>query len=382
MPKTVDSLALPLSPPGVSTALTVHRYGRPGARPKVYVQGGLHADEPPGMMAALALIGRLDALAEDDAVRGEVVVVPAANPIGLGQRVFDAPVGRFDLGGGGNFNRHYPDLVDTVAGRVGDALTPDADRNVALIRQALSAALAERRPATLADALRHQLLALAIDADIVLDLHCDSVAPVHIYLGTPLWPAAQDLARRIGAQVVLLAEVSGGEPFDEACSAPWWRLADVLSAGAERPVPPACLAATVELRGQADVSDPFAARDADALIAFLQDRGVVAGTPPPAPDLTARVGPLAAVDHVSAPAAGLFVPAVRHGDAVEAGDIVGRIVDPLAPDPAAAAAPVRAAAEGLVFTAVDRFVVRAGDVVLKIAGDRPLAGKGSRLLTA
>ena len=197
------------APPGTEVALTVHRYGRPGARPKAYVQGGLHADEPPGMLAALHLLRRLDSLAEAEAIPGEIVVVPAANPVGLGQRVLDAPVGRFDLAGSGNFNRHYPDLVDTSAARIAGRLTGDADANVAVIRRALKAALAERRPATLADGLRHALLGLAIDADIVLDLHCDAAAPVHLYTGTPLWPEAEDLARRLGAAVVLLAEGIG-----------------------------------------------------------------------------------------------------------------------------------------------------------------------------
>jgi len=382
MPKTVDRLPLPFAPPGTEVALTVHRYGRPGARPKAYVQGGLHADEPPGMLAALHLLRRLDSLAEAEAIPGEIVVVPAANPVGLGQRVLDAPVGRFDLAGSGNFNRHYPDLVDTSAARIAGRLTGDADANVAVIRRALKAALAERRPATLADGLRHALLGLAIDADIVLDLHCDAAAPVHLYTGTPLWPEAEDLARRLGAAVVLLAEVSGGEPFDEACSAPWWRLREALAVGAETPFPAACLAATVELRGQADVRDALGERDADALVAFLQDRGVVAGEAPPAPALDAAVVPLAAVEMVTAPVAGLFVPAVGPGDPVAAGDIVARIENPLAENPAAAAVPIAATAPGRVFTCLDRFVVLAGDVVMKIAGDRPLPGKGGKLLTA
>ncbi len=49
--------------PGSTHTLTVLTFGTPGARPHVHVQGGLHADEGPGMMAARMLADRL-ALAE------------------------------------------------------------------------------------------------------------------------------------------------------------------------------------------------------------------------------------------------------------------------------------------------------------------------------
>ena len=61
---------------------------------------------------------------------------------------------------------------------------------------------------------------------------------------------------------------------------------------------------------------------------------------------------------------------------------MARIENPLAENPAAAAVPIAATAPGRVFTCLDRFVVLAGDVVMKIAGDRPLPGKGGKLLTA
>ena len=119
--------------------------------------------------------------------------------------------------------------------------------------------------------LRHALLTLAHDADLVLDLHADNQAVVHLYIGTPLWPDAADLAAELGARAVLLAEISGGNPFDEACSGPWWALARRFP---EAAIPPACLAATVELRSNNDVDDRLAEDDAQALMRFLMRRGV------------------------------------------------------------------------------------------------------------
>jgi predicted deacylase len=70
---------------------------------------------------------------------------------------------------------------------------------------------------------RKTLVALAFDADCVLDLHCDNEAVVHMYTETACWPAFEPLARLLGAQAVLLAEGSGGLSFDESLSGLWWR---------------------------------------------------------------------------------------------------------------------------------------------------------------
>src|SRR3546814_20893581 len=111
-------------------------------------------------------------------------------------------MGRFELGGSGNFNRHYPDLTSAVAGKIAGRLGADAVANVALIRAALKEALAGIAPVTEADHLRHTLLSLSIDSDIVPDLHCDDPAPRHVYLGPPPWPLRSGArGERGGSQV-------------------------------------------------------------------------------------------------------------------------------------------------------------------------------------
>jgi predicted deacylase len=380
MSSSVHHLPVAGTLPGTARTLTVRRYGHAGTRPKAYLQAGLHADEVPAMLVAHHLIRRLDAAQAAGAIHGEILVVPLANPIGLDQYVFDRPMGRFDLGGGGNFNRHFPDLSQDAAERLRRALGDDAAANVPRIRSALAEVLAARRPQTGVERLRHMLLELAIDADIVLDLHCDDEAPMHVYLGTPLWPDAEDLTRQIGARAVLLAEISGGNPFDEACSSPWWRLPAIL--GDDKPIPPACLAATVELRGLADVSDDLAARDAANLIAFLQRRGVVAGDPGPLPEPCGTATPLAGVDMVAAPCAGIVAFRVGIGDIVREGDIVADIIDPAADDPLAGRTPVAARTSGMVWSRLTERFAHPSDIIAKIAGPEPLPGKGAFLLTA
>lgn len=380
MTRTTTQIPLPTVAPGTSRSLTVHRYGRPGARPKAYIQAGLHADELPGMLAAHHLLQRLDALNAEGAIRGEIVVVPAANPIGLSQSVLESHVGRFALDGHGNFNRHYPDLAADAAQALAGRLTQDAGENVALVRAALLAALEAHRPVDEVATLRRTLLGLSIDADFVLDLHCDNQAPVHVYMGTDLWPDGEDLSRQFNADLVLLAEDSGDNPFDEANSAPWWILKRLL--GDAHPLPPACLAATIELRGQADVDDTTAAADADALVRFLQRRGLVAGDPGPLPAARCQATPLAGNEMLRAPVAGIIAYARPLGAQVKRGDHVADIVDPMAQDPAAARTPIHAGVDGVLWSQCIHRLARPGDIVAKIAGAEAIEGRGSNLLTS
>ncbi|MCZ7597185.1 MAG: hypothetical protein M5U09_04700 [Gammaproteobacteria bacterium] len=64
---------------------------------------------------------------------------------------------------------------------------------------------------------------------------------------------------RLCCEAVFLADVSGGNPFDEAVSRPWFELAAHFPGA---PLPPAPLSATIELRGAADVDEALAERDA------------------------------------------------------------------------------------------------------------------------
>ncbi len=50
MTHAVAQVALIPMSPGTARSLTVHRFGAPGARPKAYLQAGVHADEIPGLL--------------------------------------------------------------------------------------------------------------------------------------------------------------------------------------------------------------------------------------------------------------------------------------------------------------------------------------------
>lgn len=376
--KSVETRVLPQTSPGTRRALTILRYGLTGGRPKAYLQAGLHADEAPGYPVLQALIEKLDEASERDAINGEIVIVPAANPIGLAQWRDDMLQGRFDFVNSINFNRQHHDLIQELIDSIGPQLSENAEQNVKAIRTRSGEIIAALQPQDEAATLKLLLLSLSHDADIVLDLHCDLDALLHLYIGTPLWPAAEDLAAQMGAEATLLAADSGGTPFDEANSRPWWVLAEHFT---DYPIPPACLAATVELRGLSDTDPDMIEGDSDNLFGFLQRRELISGTPAPLPELINPATPLTGVDYVKARSAGIIVYLKKPGEWVKEGDTVARIINPLPEDNVQKVVEVKSRTDGLLFSRnVDRFA-RPGKIIAKIAGAKALCEAEGNLLT-
>ena len=365
--------ALTQGTPGVAIELQSLHFGTPGAGPKATLQAALHADEIPGLLVAHHLRARLAALEAEGRITGEIVLVPVANPIGLTQRVLGSVEGRFDLASGENFNRHYADLFDAVATQVEGRLTDDATRNVALVREALREAAAALPERSTLESLRRTLLGLSIDADIVLDLHCDSEAVLHLYTETSVWPQVEPLARLLGCEAALLAEVSGDHPFDEACSTIWPRLAERFG---DKPLPSACVAVTVELRGEADVSHGLAERDAQALIAYLAWQGVIAGAPGELPAGRCEATPLAGSMPVSAPHGGVVVYLREPGARVSAGERLADLIEPMT----GLITPLLSPVDGVFYARETRRFVPAGTSVLRVAGREAL--RQGKLLTS
>ena len=357
---------------GHQTTVSSFHFGVPGARPKVYIQASLHAEELPGMLATHHLRALLEQAEREDALQGEVVLVPVANPIGLGQRLDHKSMGRFELGTSENFNRNYPDLASAVFPRVQGRLGLDPCSNVALVREAVASFVQGWQPATPLQSLRKTLVGLAGDADVVLDLHCDFEAVVHLYTETPCWPQIEPLARLLKARAVLLATGSGGQSFDECFSGLWWQLAEQLAIANEGrqplcPIPQACASTTVELRGETDVTHTMAGADARAIFSYLQHLGVLAGDLPPLPEPSCAATPLAGAQTVKSPTTGIVVFCARPGDYLKAGDPVAEIIDPIANTTFT----VQAEVAGVMYARTHQRYAMSDDKLGNIAGSEP-----------
>jgi predicted deacylase len=354
---------------GVHKTLTSFHFGQSGCGPKFYIQASLHAEELPGMLVAYHLRGLLQAAEAAGTIRGEIILVPVANPIGLAQRVDHKAMGRFELDTSENFNRHYPDLMKAITTTVRELLGTDGAANVSLVRAAIGDFLRAMQSQTELQSLRHMLLTLSHDADRVLDLHCDCEGVMHFYTEEACWPALEPLARLLGSEAILLAKNSGGGPIDECLSGVWWQLANTMAAeGRSVALPQGCCTTTIELRGEGDVAHAWAEADAKALFAYLELEGAIACAQAPiVPPLKCQPTPLAGSETLKASAAGVIVFAAQVGDRLEVGDLVAEIIDPIAHT----AQRVTAGVAGVFYARVHERYAVAGAELGKIAGAKP-----------
>jgi uncharacterized protein len=373
MPHARTRISLPQMTPGTGRHLVVHRYGRAGARPKAYLQSSIHANELPGAMALHHLMPMLAEADRRGRIRGEIVIVPCVNPIGLSQLVGNNHLGRYDFNGRENFNRNWHDLAPDVAGRVEGRLGRNGEQNVTLIRKAALAALADLKPMNELQTLRIEAMKRSIDADIVLDLHCDAHAALHLFASGTDWPGpARELAADIGAEATLY-----NEPFPESLTfsgvngALWPRLAAKFPHAS---IPMACLSATIEYRGQHDVNHALGADDAKRLFRFLTRRGLISGRAGTLPRLKAEGTPMGGMDVGYAPRTGMLVYHLGPGARVRKGQAVCEVIDPHDARGAKARVQVVARTDGILFSRrLDGRLTWPGMVVFRIAGAKRLA---------
>ncbi len=360
-----DRLELPTASLGTRRRVTVHRFGTPGARPKAYLHAALHAQELPGIVVLEHLIGLLADADAQGRVTGDIVVVPFANPIGLSQQIMMESQGRYDLDTNRNYNRGFPDLVESVAEVLQGNLTDAADANVALVREAMGTAIAERRDVREVDVLKLHLLGLSHDADFVLDLHSAWEALLHLFVTDVNWPDAADLARQIGAEVVLIDRGNRMMTFKSAHSLLWKEMAARFPG---HPVPPGALTAVVELRGQRDVDDHLTRPDADNLFHWLRRRGLISGSPGALPEARCEPVSTAGLCRMLAPEGGVLVYSRDLGDHVREGQTFCHILEPESGRRTPVAAPV----DGLLYARRSHRFTRKGQYFCAIAGDTPV----------
>lgn len=342
---------------GVSYEFPVFRFeGADKSASSAYLQAALHAGELPGVVAIDALMPMLGKAEAEGRIKGNITVVPQANPIGRAQYHFGEHQGRFHLGTRTNFNRGFPLLAAPDI-----SLLPDTTRG------------------TVDQRLKIRLLQLSIGHDIVLDLHCDDEGLAYLYVHTSLWPAMADCAAAMGVDAVVLWDEDTDGTFEGASIMPYQNVpADV--ARLDRRV-----ATTVEYRGILDVDGALAASDAEGLYRLLVARGVIVDQTLPEPGgpagpnfFTGIVAPLENVDMMPAPRAGAVLYEVKPGDRVAKGALLATIVH--APGEPDGRTQVFAPQSGIILTRRSRRIIRAGEDLLKLVGDRKSADARSGTL--
>ncbi|TIN17006.1 MAG: succinylglutamate desuccinylase/aspartoacylase family protein, partial [Mesorhizobium sp.] len=250
--------------------------GTDKAAPSAYLQAALHAGELPGVVAIDALMPMLEKAEAEGRIKGDITIVPQANPIGRAQYHFGEHQGRFHLGTRTNFNRGFPLLAAPDVELLPDTTLGTADQR-----------------------LKSRLLQLSIGHDIVLDLHCDDEGLAYLYVQARLWPAMADCAAAMGVDAVILwDEDSDGTPY--------------LNLPAEVARFDRRVAITVEYRGILDVDGALAGADAEGLYRLLVGRGVILDQALSTPgSFTGLVAPLENIDMMPAPRAGAVLYKVK-----------------------------------------------------------------------
>ena len=322
-----DLIDIGADTPGQSNVLRVLRFEGSGSGPPVYIQAGLHAQEFPGFVAIDQLIPKLLLAEQQGQLTSAITVVPHANPIGLGQTLYSVNLGRFDMSSRTNFNRSFP--------KPGQGASELAAKSVV-------------------ESLKAKLLDLAIQADIVLDLHCDDEGPVYLYAPRPMLDRARLLSAALQARVILTYRPQGGSTFDESVCTYW----DSASGGMAQQK----FVSTVELRGMLDVSQNLGERDANSLYAYLVSVGAILGQTPPFEPNDPIVEDEVLAELIPTPVSGAVLYHVEVTDLVKAGQCVASIIS----EAGMPHHPILAPADGVVVTRRERRFLRKGEDVIKI----------------
>lgn len=261
------------------------RFAGDGQGPTVHLQAGVHADEIAGMLVLHLLMPKLARAEAAGRLKGAVTVVPQANPLGIGQFRQGRILGRFHEATGHNFNRGF-------------------DQSAAMLQ-----------PSTVVQHWQKSLVQLASNADVVLDLHTDDEALPYLYLHRSFWPHGRALAAAMRMEVAIIWDDGGDGSFEETLITPWLRTG----------VNERQMAATLELRGQGDVSDDHATQDAEGLYAWLCGHGVIDEAREPA-DWPVEAMDMGQMETILAPRAGVLVFEKALGDFVEQGQRFARII--------------------------------------------------------
>jgi predicted deacylase len=369
-----NSIKLPMMTPGTEREIAVFRYGKKGARPKVYIQAAIHANEMPGTMALHYLLPMLTEADGKGLIQGEIIVVPTVNPIGQAQLVGNGHAGRYHLLSYDNFNRNWLELSTAVADKVGSKLGQDGEKNVEMIRKAALDALNKMKPVNELQTLRVEIQKLSTDADFVLDLHCDIQAAMHIFSGARDW--AHEPIKALTADLGAVASVYN-EPyprvqtFSGVNGALWARLAEKFP---EANIPQACMSVTVEMRSQHDVSHDMGQSDAGNLYNWLTRQGVVAGKAPTLPRAKTQGTPMSGVDVGYSQGTGFLVYHLKAGSKVKKGDAICDVINPSDPRGPKARTTYHCQTDGVLFSRrLDGYLSWPGQVLWRIAGAEPLA---------
>lgn len=301
-------------------ALDVFTLKAPTPGPKVYIQAGMHGGELQGSLVAIKLLDYL----KDNLQKGEVIIVPQANPYGRNQKMTDATVGRFDMVNGDNFNRMYWESDISTDTFLEENTFDNYEAAYLQFKHLLKERIHQKlSPTPWGNKFTHELAwnlqLLATDADIVLDFHTGPCATHYIY--TPSYCAESALSFNFPSYLVFNNDFAGA--LDEASSCPVWDLANSWEKKTGEKVYPIKEAFTIEFQSQDRICGEEADRELENVLHYLASKELV--PTPSIEKVEQHTGHIDDFKTLFAPKSGLVDYKVKPGDMVREGEVLVEI---------------------------------------------------------
>ena len=207
-------------------------------------------------------------------------------------------------------------------------------------------------------ALRKLLLSHSIDAHYVLDLHCDDVALPHVFYGVHKQTTGKALAKAMGFSICLEEDVTGTVAFDGTHTQP-------------------CFAATLELRGNADVSPEPAEQDCLGILDFLTHEKLIhRKTKPKQPVALNQLG-VDQVRMVKATMSGIVTYRAKLGTSLTANEAFADLI--LLDSSTAKSIPILVPCDDYLFSATGHYFITKGETIAMLATHEQQIKAGTQL---
>ena len=245
--------------------------------PSVYIQANMHGAEVQGNAVIYQLLELLKTLK----IKGDITLVPYANPVACNHKNGEYTLGRFDPITGVNWNRMYHFDEAMIMPFAEQHIGASDEEVEARFKQLMLAGIEQKLDhnifgLTTGQRIAYQLQRLAHQADLVLDLHTGPISSKHLYC--PEY--CRDSAAYFDIPHTLIIPNNFDGALDEATFCPWWTLQDTFKTlGRNISISQGVLnkeSFTVELGSQEQIDLDVAHQDALGILSYLNYKGVLA----------------------------------------------------------------------------------------------------------
>lgn len=273
-------------PNGQKLTVPIFRFsGSSPKSPSAYIQANIHGSEVQGNAIIYCLLEHFI----HNPPKGDVTLVPCANPFASTQKSEEHSSGRHDSITGQNWNRHYLDLIfESEEGHKFPEqidLRKFVDSHIRLswekikisfrksLREALRAYRMRKNREGIgsSESIALSLQEMALEADCVIDLHTSPLGARYAY--------APEYAKRSACffqiPYLLLMPNRFDGALDEATFCPWWKMYELFFSKGRLDIPLEVESYTLEYGNQGTLCLEKAFKEAQGILSYLSYRKVV-----------------------------------------------------------------------------------------------------------